>query len=102
MPAATDSMKLNMAMALGTPRDIMMGSTITPMAITGPAPVMAVKMTAVTMLSSATVTIGRSPPSSTVLRMRVEAMPVSIRTRPNQAPQQTLTNVVPQPSGADW
>ena len=95
-------MKLNMAIALGTPRDIMMGRTITPMAITGPAPVMAVKMIAVTMFSRAMVTMGLSPPSSTVLRIRVEAMPVSIRTRPNQAPQQTLTSVVPQPSGADW
>lgn len=46
--------------------------------------------------------MGRSPPSSTVLRMSVEAMPVSMRTRPNQAPQHTLTKVVPQFSGADW
>ena len=95
-------MKVNMAIALGMPRDIRMGRTITPMAITGPAPVMAVKMRAVTMFSRAMVTMGLSPPSSTVLRIRVEAMPVSIRTRPNQAPQQTLTSVVPQPSGADW
>ena len=35
-------MKVNMAIALGMPRDIRMGRTITPMALTGPAPIMAV------------------------------------------------------------
>ena len=89
-------------MAFGTPRDIMIGSTITPIAITGPAPVIAVKMIAVTMFRSAMVTIGLSPPSSTVLRISVEAIPVSMSTRPNHAPQHTFTRVVPQPSGADW
>ena len=102
MPAATEPMKENIAIAFGTPRDIKIGSTITPIAITGPAPVMAVKISAVTMFNSAMVTIGLSPPSSTVLRIRVDAMPVSIRTRPNHAPQHTLTRVVPQPSGALW
>ena len=95
-------MKENIAIAFGTPRDIKIGSTITPIAITGPAPVMAVKISAVTMFNSAMVTIGLSPPSSTVLRIRVDAMPVSISTRPNHAPQHTLTRVVPQPSGALW
>ena len=101
MPAETEPMNVNIAMALGMPRLIRMGSTITPMAITGPAPIMAVKMKAVTTFRRMIVMRGRSPPSSTVLRMRVDAMPVSIRTRPNQAPQHTLTSVVPQPSGAD-
>ena len=50
---------------------------------------MAVKISAVTMFNSAMVTIGLSPPSSTVLRIRVDAMPVSISTRPNHAPQHT-------------
>ena len=48
-----------MAIALGTPRDIRMGRTITPMAITGPAPVMAVKMKAVTTFSRTMVMMGR-------------------------------------------
>ena len=57
---------------------------------------------AVTILRSVIVTIGLSPPSSTVFLISVEAIPVSISTRPNHAPQHTLTNVVPQPSGALW
>ena len=100
MPAETEPMNVNMAIALGMPRLIRIGSTMTPMAITGPAPIMAVKIKAVTTLRRTMVMIGRSPPSSTVLRISVEAMPVSISTRPNHAPQQTLTRVVPHPSGA--
>ena len=100
MPAETDPINVNMAMAFGIPRLIRIGSTITPMAITGPAPIMAVNIKAVTILRSTMVMMGRSPPSSTVLRISVEAIPVSMRTRPNQAPQHTLTRVVPHPSGA--
>ena len=91
-----------MAIAFGTPKDIRIGRTITPIAITGPAPVIAVKITAVTIFSRVIVTRGLSPPNSTVLRIRVDAIPVSIRTRPNHAPQHTFTSVVPQPSGALW
>ena len=50
MPAETEPMNVNMAIALGMPRLIRIGSTMTPMAITGPAPIMAVKIKAVTTL----------------------------------------------------
>ena len=102
IPAATEPIKENIAIAFGTPSDIRIGKTITPIAITGPAPVIAVKIIAVTIFRSVIVTIGLSPPSSTVFLISVEAIPVSISTRPNHAPQQTLTKVVPQPSGALW
>ena len=70
------------------------------MAITGPAPIIAVNIIAVTIFNRAIVIIGLSPPNSTVFLISVEAIPVSISTRPNQAPQHTLTNVLPQSSGA--
>ncbi len=95
-------MNENIAFAFGTQSDISTGRTITPLAITGSAPVIDVKINAVTMLSREIVTADLSPPSSTVLRISVEAIPVSIKTRPNHAPQQTFTRVVPQPSGAEW
>ena len=82
-----EPMNANSAMWVGTPRLSMMGSTMMPMLMTGPAPVMDVKITAVTRHSSDMVIIGRSPPSSTVLRIREPAMPVSMRTRPKNAPK---------------
>ena len=100
MPAHTEPINENIAIALGIPSDISIGSTITPIAITGPAPIIAVNIIAVTILRSAIVIIGLSPPSSTVFLISVDAIPVSISTLPNHAPQHTLTNVLPQSSGA--
>ena len=86
-------MKANSAIPEGMPRACRMGSTMTAMEMTGPMPVMEVKISAVTMHSRVMVMRGRSPPSSTTLRIRVAAMPVSIRTRPKKAPKKTLTRM---------
>lgn len=75
---------------------------MTPMATTAPAPNRVEKIAVVTMESSTLMTMGLSPPSSTVLRIRASAMPVSSKTRPNHAPNTTLTSTLPQPSGPDW
>ncbi len=46
-------MKLNIATGAGIPKDSIMGRTITAMEITGPIPVMDIKIIAVTMQSRA-------------------------------------------------
>jgi hypothetical protein len=82
-----------MATGAGMPSESRMGSTITAMEITGPIPVMDIKIMAVTIHRSAMVILGLSPPSSTTLRIRVAAMPVSTRTLPKNAPKNTLTRM---------
>ena len=72
-----------------------MGSTITPIATTAPAPNIDEKHAVVTTQSRIQVSAGLSPPSSVVVRIRVEAIPVFIRTRPNHAPKMTFTSVAP-------
>ena len=95
-------MNAQVASTLGIPRDIKIGSTMTPIATTAPAPKMDEKHAVVTTQSKIQVSAGLSPPSSVVVRIRVDAIPVFIRTRPNHAPKITLTSVAPHPSGPLW
>ena len=78
------------------------GNTMTPIATTAPAPNVLVKIRPVTIQSSTVVTNGLSPPSSTVLRIMVDATPVFTKTCPNQLPKITTTAVAPQLSGPPW
>ncbi len=75
----------------GTPRLIMIGSTSEPTMMIAPRPVSDVKRTAVTAISPAATTIGRSPPNSAARRMTSSAIPVAIITRPSMAPAHTAT-----------
>lgn len=93
IPAMMEPMNANIAIGEGMPSESRMGRTITAMEITGPMPVMDVKMTAVKMHRSVMVMRGLSPPSSTTFRMSVDAIPVSIRTRPKNAPKKMLTRM---------
>ena len=102
MPAPTLIIKATVATILLMPRERKIGSTITPIAMTAPAPNTDEKIAVVTMQIRMHVSHGLSPPSSVVVRMRLDAMPVRISTRPNHAPKQTLTSTEPQPSGPDW
>ena len=99
MPAPMLSIKDTTDSTFGIPRDIRIGRIITPIATTAPAPNREEKMAVVTIHNRMQVTAGLSPPSSVVFRINVEAIPVSRSTRPNQAPNTTLTRTVPQPSG---
>ncbi len=101
-PALTAITKEPVASGLLTPRESMIGNTITPIATTAPAPYAVVKIHATTIQSRTVVKEGLSPPSSTALRIMVRAMPVSMRTRPNQLPNMMLTAVGPKPSGPPW
>ena len=83
------------------PRLIRIGRMITPIATTAPAPNKVEKMAVVTMERSTQMMTGLSPPSSTVLRINVSAIPVARSTLPNHAPNTTFTSTFPQPSGPD-
>ena len=102
IPAPTLIMKEPMASFFGIPRLIRIGRMITPIATTAPAPNRVEKIAVVTVERSTQIMTGLSPPSSTVLRISVSAIPVCRSTRPNQAPNTTLTRTLPQPSGPDW
>ena len=86
----------------GIPRLMRIGRIITPIATTAPAPNKVEKIAVVTMDKSTQMITGLSPPSSTALRISASAIPVCKSTRPNQAPNTTLTMTLPQPSGPDW
>ena len=101
-PAPIDNKNDTVANNLGIPKDNNIGSTITPIATTAPAPNILENTAVVTTAKSVDVTIGLSPPSSTVLRIIVAAIPVSNMILPNQAPNMKFISTPPHPSGPPW
>lgn len=83
----------NIAIGAGIPSESMIGNTITAIEITGPIPVIDVKIMVVTIHNKDIVILGLSPPSSTTLRIKVAAIPVSINTLPKNAPKKILTRI---------
>jgi hypothetical protein len=84
-----EPMNENNAIGAEIPNDIKIGKTITAIEITGPIPVIDIKIIAVTMQSKLIVIRGLSPPSSTTFRINVAAIPLSTNTRPKKVPKNT-------------
>ena len=101
-PAETDIQKDTTAKTLGTPIASKIGTTIEQIAITAPTPNVLVKIRVVTMHNKTVVKATRSPPSSTVFRMSVAAIPEVTNTRPKKLPNATITAAVPQLNGPLW
>ena len=93
IPAMIEPMNENNAIGAEIPNDIKIGKTITAIEITGPIPVIDIKIIAVTMQSKLIVIRGLSPPSSTTFRINVAAIPLSTNTRPKKAPKNTFTKI---------